>query len=111
MNLARDAYCPEWCTADHSLQNLVEADLVVHWKSFGNLNDGEHALVQAWVINCGKLVETSGVTVHGGDLQSSEALKQLASVCLEASEWMEENFGHHTVSEELSTQLIDHFAI
>ena len=111
MNSAIDAYCPEWCTAYHSPQNFVESDLVVHWKSFGNSNDGEVALVQAWVINCGKLVETSSVTVHGGDLQSSEELKQLSSICLEASEWMKENFGQHTLSEEFSTQRIDHFAI
>ena len=111
MNSAIDAYCPEWCTAYHSPQNFVESDLVVHWKSFGNSNDGGGSLVQAWVINCGKLVETSGVTVHGSDLQSSEELTQLASICLEASEWMKENFGHQIVSELDSTQRIDHFAI
>jgi len=111
MNSGKGAYCPEWCTANHSPQNFVEDDLVVHWRGFGASNDGEVALVQTWVINCGTLVETSGVTVQGGDMQSPQDLRLLAQNCLEAAYWMEENLGHHAVSDEVSTQWMDHFAI
>ena len=111
MNSTTGAYCPEWCTANHSPQDLTNDDLVVHSRGFGNFNDGQVALVQVWAINCGENIETTGVTVPIEDMRSPEDLKRLAYNYLWAADWMEENLAPDFFSHQLTAQQVDHSAV
>lgn len=111
MNTARGGYCPKWCTATHSTLDLTGDDLVVHSRGFGNFADGELSPVQIWVIKSCDNIETSGVMIPVEDMHSSEDLRLLASHCLEAVTWIEENLGDDFFSQPLSTPRTDRFAI
>lgn len=111
MNTARGGYCPKWCTATHSTLDLTGDDLVVHSKGFGNFVEGELAPVQIWVIKSYDNIETSGVMIPIEDINSSEELRLVASHCLEAVAWIEENLGDDFFSHHFNAQRMDRFVI
>jgi hypothetical protein len=100
MPTSKGPYCPEWCEEVHP-QNGSEDEFTIHWKSFGIHPDNHLGLVRVWVAFEGEKKYSSGAEVSTLETYWADDIRSLASDCIEAAEWMEENL--QTIQDSKST--------
>ena len=81
----------EWCKEFHSKSDYLEDDLW-HSKAFGTYDDGTPGVVSVGISQFQGKFSDIEVYVQEIIFSSADDLRTLARDCLEAAEWMDENF-------------------
>ena len=81
----------EWCISAHSDDEIIEQEFF-HSKSFGAFDDGSLGVIKVGVSQRGGRFVDTEVLIETLEMTTSQDLRDLAKDCLEAAEWMEDNF-------------------
>jgi len=81
----------EWCKESHPESDYLEDDLW-HSKSFGTYDDGVRGIIHIGVGESGGVFNGREVLIETILMNNAQDLRDLAKDCLEAAEWMEDNF-------------------
>jgi len=79
-----------WCKEFHSKSDYLEDDLW-HSKSFGTYDDGVSGIIYIGIGEKGGVLNGREVLIDTILMDNAQDLRDLASDCLEAAEWMENN--------------------
>jgi len=81
----------EWCKESHPESDYLEDDLF-HSKAFGVFDDSSLGVIKVGASQRGNQFVDTEVLIETLEMTTSKDLRELAKDCLEAAEWMDENF-------------------
>ena len=90
MTSKTQSMCPEWCTNAHTDYEIRHQDFF-HGTSFGTYNDGTAGIIDVGIGQIKGVFQDRDIVIDTVQMTSAQDLRELASVCLRAAKWVEEN--------------------